>query len=54
MVREKGELTIVLGDMNAKSPLWKEGVQDTKVEYLTNWIAKLDLAVVNEWRVPTF
>lgn len=52
-VRDKGEKTIALGDLNSKSTLWGE-VQDARDEYLSQWLATLDMTVANDWGVPTF
>lgn len=38
---------IVLDDLNAKSALWKEGVQDAR-DCLENWMTALDMNVANE------
>lgn len=45
---------IVLGDINAKSPLWGSPITDARGEYLVEWLSALDMVVINEGNRPTF
>ncbi|KAK9747266.1 Endonuclease-reverse transcriptase [Popillia japonica] len=46
--------TIVLGDINAKSPQWGASRTDKKGAYWLQWIHALDMVVLNTGREPTF
>lgn len=45
---------IVMGDLNVKSPLWGSPVTDKRGEHWTEWMAALDLVVLNVGNKPTF
>lgn len=45
---------IILGDFNAKSPLWSPNTTDERGTYLENWMATLDLTALNNGQTPTF
>ncbi|KAK9674994.1 Endonuclease-reverse transcriptase [Popillia japonica] len=45
--------TIVLGDINAKSPQWGASRTDKKGAYWLQWIHALDMVVLNTGREPT-
>ncbi|XP_074031407.1 uncharacterized protein [Leptinotarsa decemlineata] len=47
-IRREGKDVIIVGDLNAKSPLWGSNHTDEK------WIASLDMEVKNDGCVPTF
>lgn len=51
--RKKGE-KLIIGDINAKSPLWGSPHEDRRGEYWCEWLAALDLVVVNDGKLPTF
>lgn len=42
------------GDLNAKSPLWNSLVSDRRGQYWEEWIAALNLVVLNEGHTRTF
>ncbi|KAK9721688.1 Endonuclease-reverse transcriptase [Popillia japonica] len=46
--------TIILGDINAKSPQWGGHKTDKKGEYWLEWINALDMIVLNTGQKPTF
>ncbi|KAK9744246.1 Endonuclease-reverse transcriptase [Popillia japonica] len=46
--------TIILGDINAKSPQWGAPKTDNKGEYWQEWIHTLDMVVLNDGKEPTF
>ncbi|KAK9743609.1 Endonuclease-reverse transcriptase [Popillia japonica] len=46
--------TIVLGDINAKSPQWRASRTDKKGTYWLQWIHALDMVVLNRGGEPTF
>lgn len=50
---KRGE-KIIMGDINAKSPAWGSPIEDRRGEYWNEWMAALDLAVLNDGRKPTF
>lgn len=45
---------IIAGDINAKSHMWGSPVTDGRGEYWSEWIAALDMVVLNTGEVPTF
>ncbi|XP_056645135.1 uncharacterized protein LOC130450650 [Diorhabda sublineata] len=45
---------IILGDLNAKSPMWGSSVTDEKGQYWVEWINARDLVVLNTGNEPTF
>lgn len=45
---------ILGGDINAKSPLWGGSFADAKGQHWGDWLAQLDMAVINEGSEPTF
>lgn len=46
--------TIILGDINAKSPMWGSPVTDRKGEHWMEWISASDIVVLNTGLKPTF
>ncbi|KAJ8958967.1 hypothetical protein NQ314_006331 [Rhamnusium bicolor] len=50
----KNECALVVGDFNAKPPQWGMRATDTRGRVLTEWIAQLDLAILNVGDAPTF
>ncbi|KAK9686214.1 Endonuclease-reverse transcriptase [Popillia japonica] len=46
--------TVVLGDINAKSPMWGAPIVDNKGTYWTEWISTKNLIVHNTGDKPTF
>lgn len=47
VIRAREGPTMVLGDLNAKSAKWSDGIQDARGEYLGDWISTMDMLVVN-------
>lgn len=45
---------IILGDINAKSPLWGSPQEDKRGEYWCEWLATLNMGVLNDGKKPTF
>ncbi|KAJ8910521.1 hypothetical protein NQ315_012818 [Exocentrus adspersus] len=45
---------IILGDINAKSPMWGSPREDQRGEYWSEWIATLNIGVLNDGKKPTF
>ncbi|XP_074031354.1 uncharacterized protein [Leptinotarsa decemlineata] len=52
-VMDQGKEAVIAGDFNAKSPLWGAPHTDERGNYLTDWIATLDLTIHNNGN-PTF
>lgn len=46
--------TVVLGDINAKSPMWGAPLVDNRGAYWTEWISTKNLVVHNTGNKPTF
>lgn len=46
--------TVIVGDYNAKSPLWGMIKTDARGAIMEEWIAQNDLVVINEGTKPTF
>ncbi|XP_023310320.1 uncharacterized protein LOC108917090 [Anoplophora glabripennis] len=46
--------TIILGDLNVKSPQWGSDVTDPRGEYLMEWLAATDMTTLNTGETPTF
>lgn len=45
---------VILGDINAKSPLWGSTKADARGEYIADWMASTNLVVNNVGNTPTF
>lgn len=54
MIKGSREEAIILGDLNAKSHIWGSPIQDSRGEYLEDWISLLNLSVENTGNNPTF
>lgn len=48
------DITIIAGDVNAKSPLWGEKRNDKPGVIMAEWIAQNDLTILNDEISPTF
>lgn len=46
--------SLIIGDLNAKSPQWGSAIWDARGEYLTDWLAQVDMVVHNKGEKPTF
>ncbi|KAJ8939664.1 hypothetical protein NQ314_011053 [Rhamnusium bicolor] len=46
--------SIILGDLNVKSPQWGSAVTDARGGYIIEWMATLDMTVKNTGITPTF
>ncbi|KAJ8963710.1 hypothetical protein NQ314_005431 [Rhamnusium bicolor] len=46
--------SIILGDLNVKSPEWGSPTTDNRGAYMAEWISTLDLVVQNNGDIPTF
>ncbi|KAJ8970450.1 hypothetical protein NQ317_000664 [Molorchus minor] len=46
--------SIIVGDLNVKSPEWGSPTTDNRGAYLSEWISSLDLVVHNNGDIPTF
>ncbi|KAJ8972488.1 hypothetical protein NQ314_000164 [Rhamnusium bicolor] len=46
--------SIILGDLNVKSPEWGSPTTDNRGAYMAEWISTLDLVVHNNGDIPTF
>lgn len=42
------------GDFNAKSPLWGSPIEDRRGSILAEWMARMNLMVMNVGNKPTF
>lgn len=49
-----GGESIIMGDLNVKSPLWGSPITDLRGRYWAEWLASLDLVVLNTGYAPTF
>lgn len=45
---------VLMGDLNAKSIHWGSPITDPRGDYLTDWMASLDMIVNNKGNKPTF
>lgn len=54
LVRNNKRQAIILGDLNAKSPLWNSKTKDKRGEYIEEWVATLDIVAMNGGNSPTF
>lgn len=45
---------IVMGDINAKSPMWGSPISDKRGKYWEEWVAALNLNILNDGKKPTF
>lgn len=45
---------LIMGDFNAKSPLWGSPTGDKRGEYFSEWLSTLNLNVLNDGIRPTF
>lgn len=45
---------VIMGDINARSPLCGSPGQDKRGEYWSEWLAMFNLVVLNDGRKPTF
>lgn len=52
--RRQRKKLILCGDLNAKSEAWGAPAMDSRGELVSEWIAALDLSVINDGTVPTF
>ena len=52
--KDVGRESIIMGDLNIKSPLWGSPTTDVRGRYWTEWLASLDLVVMNTGDLPTF
>lgn len=53
-VRNEALDKVILGDLNAKSPLWGAARADARGEYIADWMGTNDLVVSNVGNTPTF
>ncbi|KAJ8934797.1 hypothetical protein NQ314_013194 [Rhamnusium bicolor] len=53
-IRDNGEQAIFAGDLNAKSITWSSPLTDNREKYIEEWVAELDLVIINSGDVPTF
>ncbi|KAJ8949936.1 hypothetical protein NQ314_008098 [Rhamnusium bicolor] len=53
-IRDNGEQAIFAGDLNAKSITWSSPLTDNRRKYIEEWVAELDLVIINSGDVPTF
>lgn len=54
VVKAKDKDAIILGDLNSKSAYWGSQVTDNRGRLLEEWIAEMDLVVINTGLRPTF
>jgi Reverse transcriptase (RNA-dependent DNA polymerase). len=45
---------LILGDFNVKSPLWGSPVWDVRGKYWCEWVAAMNLIVINDGKIPTW
>ncbi|KAK9736986.1 Endonuclease-reverse transcriptase [Popillia japonica] len=50
--KSQGAEFIIMGDLNVTSPQWGSPVADPRGEYLTEWLAELDMTVINKGDKP--
>ncbi|CAH1988125.1 unnamed protein product [Acanthoscelides obtectus] len=53
-IRDSGCEVILAGDLNAKSTFWGSPLTDHRGRYLEEWIAELNMTIVNSGGLPTF
>lgn len=53
-IRRSNNKCIVAGDFNCKSPLWGMKKTDARGAIMEEWIAQMDLCILNEGDKPTF
>lgn len=51
---QQGDLVMIGGDFNAKSPLWGSPREDARGKILAEWMCSINLIVANVGEVPTF
>lgn len=53
-VRTRNKEVIIVGDFNAKSPIWGSKIEDRRGSEVLEWAASAELIIVNDGLVPTF
>lgn len=52
--KDGGGESIIMGDLNIKSPMWGSPTTDARGRYWAEWLDMLNLVVLNTGEVPTF
>lgn len=53
-IRDSKKEKIFAGDLNAKSNAWGSPYTDARGKYVDEWVAELDLVIMNRGNTPTF